>query len=120
MGECEECGELVLRVYRFEESNLEVFDGESGRQEVVEHHDCGHAVGYWGLESGFCCEFWVSVHCVVVSNHSREVVDVLHTDAKHPAQLHSLYYNIKTLLIDQTLFEQIIALFVFTFHFLRR
>jgi hypothetical protein len=47
LGESEECGELVLRVYRFEESNLEVFDGESGRQEVVEHHDGGHAVGDW-------------------------------------------------------------------------
>ena len=92
MGECEECGELVLRVYGFEEANLEVFYGESGRQEVVEHHYCGHAVGDRGLESCLCCEIGVTVHCVVVPHHSSEVMDVLHTHTKHPAQMHLTFY----------------------------
>ena len=50
------------------------------RQSVVEKDEGEHAVGDWGLESGFCCEDGVAVDWIIVAYCFCEFADLCHGD----------------------------------------
>lgn len=65
------------------ESYLKRFDGELRGQHMIEHHYCCHSMRNWRLESCLCGEDGIAVHCVVISHHLCEFLDVWEAD--HPS-----------------------------------
>lgn len=50
---------------------------------MIEHDYCCHSMRYWRLESRLCGEDGIAMHCVVVSHHLCELLNIC--EAYHPS-----------------------------------
>ena len=69
------------------------------RQSVVEEDEGEHAVGDWGLESGFGCEDGVAVDWIIVAYCFCEFADLCHGDFPRNAfGNHTLFHDMSAIL----------------------